>query len=175
MVDLGLSSGTLWADRNIGADRVEAYGDYFRFDEVKTYIEKSRKYRYGEIIGDMAETKRDVATFILGERFHTPTFEQINELMEVCRHEWTTLNDVKGIRITGPNGNSIFLPAADYRFYYSTAIADGYYWSVTSNGNEKLCYHSENSPCILYWDKNNRARGFLVRPVIIRSLWIASC
>lgn len=150
MIDLGLSSGTLWADRNVGADRPEAYGDYFRYDEIK---------------GGMAENKRNVAMFVLGERYHTPTFEQINELLEGCNHEWITLNDVKGMRITGPNGNSIFLPAAGYRFYYSTAIADGYYWSATPNGNEGICYCLENSPCILYWNKNNRSRGFLVRPV----------
>ena len=153
MVDLELPSGTLWADRNVGADRPETFGDYFPYDKIK---------------GDMAENERDGATSVLGERYHTPTFEQINELLTVCKHEWTTLNDVKGIRITGPNGNSIFLPAGGYRFYYSAAIADGYYWSVTPNGNEEICYCTDNSPCILYWGKNNQARGFLVRPVAIK-------
>ena len=33
-VDLGLPSGTLWATRNIGADKPEDYGDYFAWGET---------------------------------------------------------------------------------------------------------------------------------------------
>ncbi len=36
IVDLGLPSGTLWADRNIGASSPEDYGDYFAWGETTT-------------------------------------------------------------------------------------------------------------------------------------------
>ncbi|MBQ6964371.1 MAG: hypothetical protein IJP82_01605 [Bacteroidaceae bacterium] len=35
LVDLGLPSGTLWADRNVGADTPEGYGDYSTEDNKK--------------------------------------------------------------------------------------------------------------------------------------------
>ena len=45
-----------------------------------------------------------------------PTMEHIGELFDNCTSEWTTLNGVNGYKFTGPNGNSIFLPAAGYRW-----------------------------------------------------------
>ena len=49
-VDLGLPSGTLWADRNIGADSPEGYGDYFAWGETRpksTYSWSTYKYCKG--------------------------------------------------------------------------------------------------------------------------------
>lgn len=34
-VDLGLPSGTLWADRNVGANAPEEYGNYYDFGAVQ--------------------------------------------------------------------------------------------------------------------------------------------
>ena len=34
-VDLGLPSGTLWADRNVGANAVTDFGDYFAWGETQ--------------------------------------------------------------------------------------------------------------------------------------------
>lgn len=36
-IDLGLPSKTLWADRNIGAEKPEAYGEYYNFDAAQKY------------------------------------------------------------------------------------------------------------------------------------------
>jgi len=36
-VDLGLTSGTLWATCNVGATTPEGYGDYFAWGEIETY------------------------------------------------------------------------------------------------------------------------------------------
>ena len=49
LIDLGLPSGTLWADRNVGADSPEGYGDYFRFGETTSFTEKSPSYKYEDI------------------------------------------------------------------------------------------------------------------------------
>ena len=59
--------------------------------------------------------------------------KEIRELKEKCSWAWTTKNGVNGYKVTGPNGNSIFLPAAGYRNNMSLcdAGADGDYWSAT--------------------------------------------
>lgn len=47
-VDLGLPSGLLWADRNVGASVTSAYGDYFAWGETNPKTEYSRyTYKYG--------------------------------------------------------------------------------------------------------------------------------
>jgi len=60
-----------------------------------------------------------------------PTNGEFVELLEYCAWEWTTVKGVNGYKITGPNDNSIFLPAAGFRD--STEICnrgtDGRYWT----------------------------------------------
>ena len=111
-VDLGLPSGTLWADRNVGADSPEACGAYFTWDET------------------------DYANIDNGCRM--PTKDEINELIDNCTWTWVSQNGVKGQKVTGPNGRSIFLPAAGY--YYGTDLIrhgyDGCYWSSSLFEND---------------------------------------
>ena len=65
--------------------------------------------------------------------YQLPTLYQIQELCDNCTWQWTTVNGVNGLKVTGPNGNSIFLPAAGYR--YGTEVyyrgLEGFYWSGT--------------------------------------------
>ena len=60
-----------------------------------------------------------------------PTDAEWTELKTKCKWTWTTQKGINGRRVTGPNGNSIFLPAASYRS--KTILLDvgayGYYWS----------------------------------------------
>ena len=68
-----------------------------------------------------------------------PTKEQWKELDDMCRKSWTG----GGYKFTGPNGNSIFLPGAGYRYCYggvSHVGSDGYYWSSTPTGSENAWY-----------------------------------
>lgn len=65
-----------------------------------------------------------------------PTKEQFEELKNKCRWMWTG----SGYRVTGPNGNSIFLPAAGYRscdWSVNDVGSDGGYWSFTAYSSEK--------------------------------------
>ena len=76
------------------------------------------------LIGD---AKYDPATANWGANWQMPTYEQLKELMEKCEWEFTG----SGYKVTGPNKNSIFLPAAGYRFgekWYGNGNA-GYYAS----------------------------------------------
>ena len=98
-----------------------------------------------------------------------PTKAEQDELRNNCTWEWTTLNGVNGRRVTGPNGNSIFLPAAGYRYGTSSDGVGslGYYWGSTPGGDDV------GYACDLYfgsdrydWYWYRRDFGQSVRPVI---------
>lgn len=83
----------------------------------------------------------DEAVNKFGEQL--PTIEQLEELENLCKWEWTTQNRVNGYKITGPNGNSIFLPAAGYRIYSGDVHEVGYigaYLSSTPYDSEFAWY-----------------------------------
>ena len=134
-VDLGLPSGTLWADRNVGAASPEDYGDYFAWGETTAksnynwstlkYCEddtgdKFSKYNtkseYG-IVDNKTTLERsdDAATANWGSDWCTPTPQQFQELYDNCTWTWTTRNGKNGYEVKGKNGNSLFLPSAGYR------------------------------------------------------------
>lgn len=127
-VDLGLPSGTKWATCNVGAKSPEDYGLYFAWGETKpkdTYtIENSQNFGYTvdemEAKGITKDNKLtpeyDAVTANWGGKWRLPTFDDVLELYYSCMFssEWTTVNGVKGRTLTGPNGNSIFLPAGGY-------------------------------------------------------------
>jgi hypothetical protein len=153
-VDLGLPSGTLWANRNVGADNPEDYGDYFAWGETatkSTYSWNNYKWCNGTsdsqtkyctkdsygTVDDLTtlESEDDAATANWGKQWRMPTYEEMNELRTECTWTWTTQNSVNGYKVTGPNGNSIFLPAAGYRNgsdLYSVG-SSGYYWLRSLN------------------------------------------
>ena len=168
LIDLGLPSGTLWADRNVGADAQEGYGDYFRFGKTTPFTENSPSYKYEDMNDIIAGTDKDAATTILGAQFRMPTIVQIKELLDYCSRQWTQVNEVKGTMATGPNGNSIFLPAAGYRNSGNGSLDNvgsyGNYWSASPYRSEygRTFYLG---PTIWYWLYDNRAYGLPVRPV----------
>lgn len=163
LIDLGLTSGTLWADRNLGADAPEKAGDYYRFGETVPFTEKSPDYTYDKIEGDIAGTDRDAATVSLGKNYRMPTFDQIKELLDECKWTWTKQNGVNGVKVTGPNGNSIFFPASGCRIGSDGSLNDvgnyGYYWSASaygSNTNDARNLSFTSS----YWDWNGSYRSY---------------
>lgn len=68
-----------------------------------------------------------------------PTKEQLEELNNSCQWTWTG----SGYKVTGPNGNSITLPAEGslscYGGVYSVG-SRGYYWSSTPRGSDNAWY-----------------------------------
>ncbi|MDE6720865.1 MAG: DUF1566 domain-containing protein, partial [Bacteroidaceae bacterium] len=73
-----------------------------------------------------------------------------------------------GYKVTGPNGNSIFLPAAGCRYGASLASAGDYglYWSSTPDetSTQTACYlYFNGGGHLVYW--HNRRAGLSVRPV----------
>ena len=142
MIDLGLPSGTKWACCNVGANKPEAYGDYYAWGETQTkstYDWSTYKHCNGteetcrNLGSDIAGTQYDVAHVKWGGSWVMPSKAQQDELRENCTSEWTTKNGVNGRIFKGKNGGSIFLPAAgdrrDAGLY--NAGSSGYYWSST--------------------------------------------
>lgn len=181
-VDLGLPSGLKWATCNVGSDSPEDYGSYFAWREVKTKnsytINNSLAYGMSEsslksqgIIdknGNLTPSY-DAATVNWGGTWRMPTLTEIKELINYCSWTWTTQNGRNGYRVKGPNGNSIFFPAAGYR--HDTSLNSvggyGYYWSATVNANDSnyaynLDFYSGNQD---WYCDSSRSRGQSVRPV----------
>ena len=154
-VDLGLPSGTLWATCNVGANNPEEYGDYFAWGETepkdvyneynyKWYISHQyapdtlTKYNTVSYLGQVdykteLDLEDDAAYVNWGPSWRMPSETQLEELLDNCTWTWTTMNNFKGYSVTGPNGNTMFLPAAGIRLDSSLNYTDmdGYYWSRT--------------------------------------------
>ena len=62
----------------------------------------------------MGSEEYDAARAIWGAPWQLPTKVQVEELLEKGEWEWTEMNGCRGYKVTGPNGNSIFLPAAGW-------------------------------------------------------------
>ena len=172
-VDLGLS--VKWATCNVGASSPEQPGDYYAWGETTTksdYSGGSYKYLNGNsyinIGNDISGTEYDVARAKWGSSWRLPTKKEMEELKDKCTWEWTTQNGENGYKVTGPNGNSIFLPAAGCRngteLNYRDSFGD--YWSGTLGENYskyacKLSFYSRR-PAVDYYFRED---GLTVRPV----------
>lgn len=156
MINLGLPSGTKWACCNVGASAPEESGYYYRWGETWPMQEGDNEetYQYWhdidgdghlnmweeyEDLGDnIAGTQYDAARVNWGAPWQMPTIGQVRELMsDYHRHTftWTTLNGVNGLKISGPNGGSIFLPASgllNFNGNYLEVGNQGCYWSASS-------------------------------------------
>lgn len=107
--------------------------------------------------------------YTFGQVSSAPTEGQIKELRDKCSYQWTTQNGVRGGKFTGPNGGSIFLPAAGYRWDGELlgVGADGYYWSFTPYEEFDACFLQFNSGNAYWgiWDNGRRYLEISVRPV----------
>ena len=186
-VDLGLPSGTLWATCNLGANSPDEYGDYFAWGETEpkdvynwstykwcngsynTLTKYCTRSSYGTVDNKTELDPEDDAAYVnWGENWRMPTYDQLNELQTKCTWTWTTRNGVNGRLVTGPNGNTLFMPAAGYR--YDSSLYDagswGYYWSRTlpSSGPGNAYDVIFNSKDV-YWGNGTRDCGLTVRAV----------
>lgn len=168
-VDLGLS--VLWATCNVGASSPFDNGNCYAWGETTTNSsytgDNSRTYekRMGDISGN---TRYDAATANWGSGWRMPTREEFEELVYKCAWEWTSQGGRNGYKVTGPNGNSIFLPVTGWCYGTSLNYAGdgGYYWCSTPHGS------SAQNACHLYFysdyytvDWGYRYYGHGVRPV----------
>lgn len=175
-VDLGLS--VKWATCNVGADSPEEYGDYFAFGETapkNEYTEENCATWDIELPDISGNPEYDAARANWGGSWRLPTLEEIYELTDNCSWEWTEQNGQNGMRVTGLNGNSIFLPAGGFSYEgdYGNGIDEaGLYWSSTPHEETDLAayylthgYDNVSDECVRYVIPDGRSLGLSVRPV----------
>ena len=188
-VDLGLS--VKWATCNVGAESPEEYGDYFAWGETEpkekydwsTYkyckgtIKTMTKYCTNSSFGyngftdnkTVLDPEDDAATVNWGGAWRMPTDEEMTELRTLCKRTWTTQNGVNGYKFVGPNGNSIFLPAAGHMGGTSLINVGSYgdYWSSSLNTSKpRSAYYVFFNSSYVYRSYNDpRYYGYSVRPV----------
>ena len=161
MVDLGLPSGLLWADRNVGATSPEDAGLYFHWGDAVGYT--SEQVANGEkTFGNNSNYSKpnefnDGATFNIGPQYKTPSESNFTELFTktnvlfitlqneeipqstVKKEGWDVIGgqyNLKGIKCIGSNGNYIFIPASGYYNYQNILKGfNGYteLWTSTNN------------------------------------------
>ena len=78
---------------------------------------------------DISGTKYDHATIELGKGWRTPNIEELEELKEKCKWEPVIMEEIPGFHVTGPNGNSIFLPCLWNEPIPSYITLEAFYWS----------------------------------------------
>lgn len=196
-VDLGLTVNghkLLWASFNLGASKPEEYGDCYAWGELekKTNDYNWSTYKWAANGADHKVTKYctnkdewggngepdnksvldlvdDVAHVKLGGNWRMPTWEEWESLISLCNFVWTKKNNVIGIYISGPNGNSIFLPTSSgFWNIPNSCWSDGIegYWSSSISGSggryawSLFCY-TGNAWKYGYY----RQEGFSIRPV----------
>ncbi len=173
-VDLGLPSGILWADMNLGAARPEEAGYYYAWAETEPKTNYSwgtykwcmgtettltkycsdPEYGYQGFVDYRSDLEME--DNVLWEEFGSytswslPGSDNWEELYDECDWEWTTQNGRDGYKITSKNnGNSIFLPAAGVKAG-TTLIDRGGYWSYEYNR-----FFPSQAYCFGLWDEHN--------------------
>lgn len=126
--------GIYWADRNVGAENPEEYGDYFYWGDTngcrrisdnwienktgkvfwfseancKTYgLTKDELYAAGVVDTNGVLTRNyDAAQIKWARKWRMPTVDEIKDLVEKCTWEAEVLNGTPGFRVTGKEAYS---------------------------------------------------------------------
>ena len=187
-VDLGLPSGKLWADRNVGAKSPEDYGAFFSWGNVEPHFPNKENMDWGDddeafdykfnseiykktpgykLEGDI-DAEHDAATVNLGAPWCMPTEDDFQELYDNCDWVRKTVNGVNGYLVTSKiNGNSIFFPCSGYGSgaSWDNRGGDGDYWSASFYSAVYARYLVFYGGGVYPQNNDYRYYGFTVRPV----------
>ena len=157
-IDLGLPSGTLWADRNLYAsDETDEGGLYIWGDPTGM----NDTVKVPDNIYKISCTEYDIVKEKLGDDWCMPNLEQFNELHDECSIKKITKNNIEGYLVTGPNGNTLFFP-------FSSLYKDEYFggweyqmsWTDTREGDHVLSCNIVDG-----FHKSDPTLKFTIRPV----------
>ena len=187
-VDMGLPSGTLWCDRNVGAKSPEDYGAFFSWGNTDPHYPNRDNMDWGDddngfdysfdsdtyektagykLEGNI-DVAHDAARVNMGEPWQMPTEEQIKELFDNCDWVRKTINGINGYLVTSKiNGNVIFFPASGggYGTTWGSRGSYGYYWSSSWNSARNARFLRFDPSGVSPQNTNSRYYGFAVRPV----------
>ncbi len=192
-VDLGLPSGTLWANCNLDAPAYNKYGGYYEWAGTEAKVEFTyTNNEYNSTVNTSATgsnlpvascttyydsqlaanrkkipQSNDAAYKKKGAGWSIPTYEQWWELRNKCTWTWETIDDMPGYRVTGTNGNSIFLPAVGY-YFGKTLQKDkrgSLYMCSTLHADTDYAYSFYVGDTQIYFASTDRSIGYPIRPV----------
>lgn len=169
VVDLGLSTGTLWAKCNMGATSPEQTGSLYAWGEIETKSSYQWnnyywsdgddlslfKYctdpTYGTVDGiSILEQADEAPSSIMGPRWRIPSDQDFRDLLTTrnCTAKWCKLNGVGGFLFTsvrkGYEGNAIFIPLAGMNDHGTFRFEGQYGWYWCNN----LFYDGEHQKSI---------------------------
>ncbi len=145
-VNLGLTSGTLWAETNVGASESQAFGNYYAWGDkaysnnhanwnnychYDTSVSALKKY-----IADDGKTVLELEDDPAYQEWgscKTPSLQDFYELKDECTWTWESglYNYKCGYRVTSKkNGNSIFLAAGGAQGSSGDSYMSNYEWGV---------------------------------------------
>lgn len=186
-IDLGLPSGTKWANMNLGAESPEGYGDYYAWGEIipnkaSAYTEDNYKWydsstsgmsKYNDTDNEMTlDLEDDAANVVMGGDWHMPTSAQCAELLGNTTSSWTT--DYNGTGVAGiiftsnNNGNSVFFPAAGVVVDEGSGGQGEWVgvWSPSRGSHSWSAWYMRGSSRGCYLLKGDRCVGLSVRGVL---------
>ena len=179
-VDLGLR--VKWAQINVGSTNITDLGNKFAWGETEPkedYTWLTYEYAYGssesilDIGKNISYTQYDAASVNWGARWRMPTIADFQELINKCNLKWVKQNGTGGLRVTGPNGNSIFFPAesisADLGSLFNTHYYTG---NLRTEGGFFVDANEEGrtfkfSPDGFEFGSQARCYGCYIRPVLV--------
>lgn len=156
LVDLGLS--VKWGTHNYGADKSWGYGELVGWGDPSGQHKEQYHYSnlgaynsnkntvlgyYGGVTppDEISGTDLDIAYAKMGTSWRMPTIKEADELTDKCQWQWLKYHDIEGVRVQGPSGNAIFLPASGRRNGNSVGTNGSYqpgdwggYWTGTWYG-----------------------------------------
>ena len=181
-VDLGLS--VRWASYNVGAEKLEEYGNHYAWGELEPKEDYSfynyRFYAGGEVIADhnssvifnssyvelskyndidnkiVLDPEDDVAHVKWGGNWRMPTTEEWDELMDSCIWEQFSMNGVEGYRIY--RGGALYSPDDPFIFLPCTGTMEYNYF----NGSGVYVASTEEYPIGAYWASNRPSYSYLM-------------
>ena len=173
MVDLGLPTGTKWANVNMGSWKPKDHGDYYGWGETTTkdvFSEAGYKYYDSELAhyrdlstNISANDTTDVANKFLRGLWRMAGDKEWEELLTECTWKKDTVAHIPGWRVIGTNSNSIFLPAN----YYTVDDRDtNTEYTTSEEGDSHMVNHDEDITHFgYYWSSNRSASHKQAREV----------
>ncbi len=179
-----------WACCNVGASAPWEFGGYYAWGEIEekefyswsNYSQSRGSYNSCFDLGDdIAGTSFDAAQAVMGGRWCMPSYDQIRKICSPNgTPQWTELNGVLGVQVTGSNGKKIFLPGGGRKpdeNYWD--IGNLHYWTSTLVPY-KNCYG--NHAAYMWHSRTgnntanmitipNRCDGYSIRAIIGDSIY----
>ena len=173
-----------WGETDLGETTFGSFKNYYNWSNYKysdVYGEALTKYntrsdRYGSIVDHkkVLDLEDDAAHVNWGGAWRMPTYDEANELITKCKWEEGKFQGQYGFWVTGPNGNTIFIPDTgaisgypDNLGGFSSASGSLFWINELSNNNPhyaQYVYYSSSSSKAGTWS-TDRCKGLNIRAV----------